>query len=196
MATHTLASSFVTPRPVGRVSVVTKKPGARAVSVPRASGDTHVSYDPVPGKANNDLSRRTRVFVASTLAATSLLTTLAPTALAIDFVIVDKSVKEYMDSRDDAMRMQCEGGMMDCNGDRREYARAQSDNFIRRNSGEVFEPPPCRVEEACTTDILGAAMAGLSGLTTSEKLEKMGKDGNAINATRPYFGNAVGNEVE
>ena len=85
---------------------------------------------------------------------------------------------------------------MDCNGDRREYARAQSDNFIRRNSGEVFEPPPCRVEEACTTDILGAAMAGLSGLTTSEKLEKMGKDGNAINATRPYFGNAVGNEVE
>jgi hypothetical protein len=35
----------------------------------------------------------------------------------------------------------------------------------------------------------------LSGLTTSEKLEKMGKDGDAVNATRPYFGNPVGNRV-
>jgi hypothetical protein len=110
--------------------------------------------------------------------------------------IADPSVKRYMDMRDDAMRMKCEGGMMDCDGDRREYAKAATENFIRRNSGEVFEPPPCTIAEACTTDILGAAMAGLNGLTTSEKLEKMGKNGNAVNATRPYFGDAVGAETE
>ena len=34
-------------------------------------------------------------------------------------------------------------------------------------------------------------MAGLNGLTTSEKLEKMGKNGDAVNATRPYFGDTV-----
>jgi hypothetical protein len=39
-------------------------------------------------------------------------------------------------------------------------------------------------------------MAGLNGLTTSEKLEKMGKNGDAVNATRPYFGDAVGNDAE
>ena len=111
-------------------------------------------------------------------------------------MIVDPSVKQYMDSRDDAMRMKCEGGMMDCDGDRREYAKQATENFIRRNSGDVFEPPPCTVAEACTTDILGAAMAGLNGLTTSEKLEKMGKNGDAVNATRPYFGDAVGNEAD
>ena len=120
----------------------------------------------------------------------------APVARAIDLVIVDPSVKQYMDSRDDAMRMKREGGMMDCDGDRREYAKQATENFIRRNSGDVFEPPPCTVAEACTTDILGAAMAGLNGLTTSEKLEKMGKNGDAVNATRPYFGDAVGNEAE
>ena len=91
--------------------------------------------------------------------------------------------------RDDAMRMKCEGGMMDCDGDRREYARAQSEgNFVRRNSGDERELPPCRVEEACTTDILGAAIAGVNGLTTSEKLEKMGRDADAVNGTKRYFG--------
>ena len=93
-----------------------------------------------------------------------------------------------MDDRDNAMRMKCEGGMMDCDGDRREYARAQTENFIRRNSGEERILPDCKVEEACTTDILGAAIAGVNGLTTSEKLEKMGRDGGAINGTRRYFG--------
>ena len=109
-------------------------------------------------------------------------------AHAIDLIIVDPSVKAYMDDRDNAMRMKCEGGMMDCDGDRREYARAQTENFIRRNSGEERILPDCKVEEACTTDILGAAIAGVNGLTTSEKLEKMGRDGGAINGTRRYFG--------
>lgn len=65
---------------------------------------------------------------------------------------------------------------------------AQSENFIRRNSSDVPNPPECRVEEACTTDILGAAIAGVSGLTTSEKLEKMGRDADAVNGTDKYFG--------
>ena len=173
----------------------TQKNSPRGVVVPRASAHTVVTS---AVETNNAFSWcRARVFVASSLVATVLFTTaLPPAAHAIDFEIMDPSVKEYMDSRDDAMRMKCEGGMMDCDGDRRTYAKAQSANFVRRNSGEVFEPPPCKVEEACTTDIVGAAIAGLSGLTTSEKLEKMGKDGDAVNATRPYFGNPVGNRVE
>ena len=65
---------------------------------------------------------------------------------------------------------------------------AQSDNFVRRNSGGQRTLPECRVEEACTTDIIGAAIAGVSGLTTSEKLEKMGKDAGAVNGTATYFG--------
>jgi hypothetical protein len=93
---------------------------------------------------------------------------------------VDPSVKQYMDSRDDAMRMKCEGGMMDCDGDRREYAQKQAENFVARNSGEERILPECKVEEACTENILG--------LTTSEKLEKMGRDGDAINGTARYFG--------
>ena len=99
-------------------------------------------------------------------------------------------MKQYTDSRDDAMRMKCEGGMMDCDGDRREYARAQSENFILRNSRDVPTPPTCKVEEACTSDIIGAAIAGLNGFTTSEKLEKMGRDANAVNSAANTFGGA------
>ena len=75
--------------------------------------------------------------MAASLCAATLAGTLAPTAsLAIELTIVDPSVKQYMDSRDDAMRMKCEGGMMDCDGDRREYAQKQAENFVARNSGE------------------------------------------------------------
>ena len=109
-------------------------------------------------------------------------------ALHAHLVIADPSVKQYMDMRDDAMRMKCEGGMMDCDGDRREYAKKQAENFVARNSGEERVLPECKVEEACTENILGAAFAGVQGLTTSEKLEKMGRDGDAINGTRKYFG--------
>ena len=92
-----------------------------------------------------------------------------------------------MDSRDESMRIKCKS-MMDCDGDRREYAKAQAENFVRRNSGETPIAPDCKVEEACTSDILGAAIAGLNGLTTSEKLEKMGRNANAVNSTDYYFG--------
>ena len=84
-----------------------------------------------------------------------------------------------------------QGGMMDCDGDRREYARAQSENFILRNSRDVPTPPTCKVEEACTSDIIGATIAGLNGFTTSEKLEKLGRDANAVNSTANMFGGAL-----
>ena len=154
-----------------------------AAVVPRASRGDAVGR-------TDALSERARAFLASSLAATAVFAAVAPVARAIDLVIVDPSVKEYMDSRDDAMRMKCEGGMMDCDGDRREYARAQSENFILRNSRDVPTPPTCKVEEACTSDIIGAAIAGLNGFTTSEKLEKLGRDANAVNSTANMFGGA------
>jgi hypothetical protein len=41
-----------------------------------------------------------------------------------------------------------------------------------------------QVEEACTTDILGAAISGLNGFSTGEKLAKMGRDPTAmVNST-------------
>ena len=186
---HAHPSTALAPTSGTRARVSSTRSSRCATLVPRASRGGEVGR-------TDALSERARAFLASGLAATTVLAAVAPVARAIDLVIVDPSVKQYMDSRDDAMRMKCEGGMMDCDGDRREYAKQATENFIRRNSGDVFEPPPCTVAEACTTDILGAAMAGLNGLTTSEKLEKMGKNGDAVNATRPYFGDAVGNEAE
>ena len=52
-------------------------------------------------------------------------------------------MKQYMDSRDDAMRMKCEGGMMDYDGDGREYAKQATENH-RRNSGDAGPAVHCR----------------------------------------------------
>ena len=165
-----------------RVARVTAKPARRA---------TRARTNAVSASFTRESSwhENAKRAMAASLCAATLAGTLAPTAsLAIELTIVDPSVKQYMDSRDDAMRMKCEGGMMDCNGDRREYAQKQAENFVARNSGEERILPECKVEEACTENILGAAFAGVQGLTTSEKLEKMGRDGDAINGTARYFG--------
>ena len=169
--------------PSNRVARRRSRATARAVAVARSEASHQASE-----ASKSDARPPWRGRVAASLAA--LVLTLPPTASAIDIVIADPSVKQYMDSRDDAMRMKCEGGMMDCDGDRREYARAQSENFILRNSQDVPTPPTCKVEEACTSDIIGAAIAGLNGFTTSEKLEKMGRDANAVNSTANMFGGA------
>jgi hypothetical protein len=170
--------------PSNRVARRRSRATARAVAVARSEASHQASE-----ASKSDARPPWRGRVAASLAALTL--TLGPqTASAIDLVIADPSVKQYMDSRDDAMRMKCEGGMMDCDGDRREYARAQSENFILRNSQDVPTPPTCKVEEACTSDIIGAAIAGLNGFTTSEKLEKMGRDANAVNSTANMFGGA------
>ena len=170
--------------PSNRVARRRSRATARAVAVARSEASHQASE-----ASKSDARPPWRGRVAASLAALTL--TLGPqTASAIDLVIAEPSVKQYMDSRDDAMRMKCEGGMMDCDGDRREYARAQSENFILRNSQDVPTPPTCKVEEACTSDIIGAAIAGLNGFTTSEKLEKMGRDANAVNSTANMFGGA------
>jgi hypothetical protein len=92
-----------------------------------------------------------------------------------------------MKRRDEAMQFKCKGGMMDCDGDRRDYARKQTESFVKRVSGapgDAIKEGECKVEEACTKDILGAAMMGLSGLSSAEKLEKMGLDSTAmVNST-------------
>lgn len=167
------------------VARVTAKPARRAT---RARTNV-VSETRTRDEEKSSWHENAKRAMAASLCAATLAGTLTPTAsLAIELTIVDPSVKQYMDSRDDAMRMKCEGGMMDCDGDRREYAQKQAENFVARNSGEERILPECKVEEACTENILGAAFAGVQGLTTSEKLEKMGRDGDAINGTARYFG--------
>jgi hypothetical protein len=47
---------------------------------------------------------------------------------------------------------------------------------------------PCTVEDPCTDNVLQAAFAGVQGLTTSEKLEKMGRPTDAVNSSSQYFG--------
>ena len=92
---------------------------------------------------------------------------------------------EGLKRRDEAMQFKCKGGMMDCDGDRREYAKKQTEAFVKRVSGEgPAAEPACKVEEACTKDVLGAAFNGLGGLTSAEKLTKMGKDASSmVNST-------------
>jgi hypothetical protein len=106
----------------------------------------------------------------------------------VDFVFASPAAVEGLKRRDEAMQFKCKGGMMDCDGDRREYARKQTDSFVKRvTEGEATgsaKEGECKVEEACTKDILGAAFNGLSGLSSAEKLEKMGLDPTAmVNST-------------
>ena len=94
-----------------------------------------------------------------------------------------------MDRRDDAMSFKCKGGMMDCDGDRREFARNQAKGLkTRLAKGE--KRTECTIEEPCTDNILGAAVAGTSGFTTAEKFEKMGRPelADAPNSSKPNLG--------
>ena len=79
-----------------------------------------------------------------------------------------------MDRRDEAMAFKCQHGMFDCDGDRREFAKKQSEALIDRlKKGE--KRTECTVEEPCTDNVLGAGFAATSGFTTSEKFEKLGR---------------------
>ena len=94
-----------------------------------------------------------------------------------------------MDRRADAMSFKCKGGMMDCDGDRREFARNQAEGLkTRLEKGE--KRTECTIEEPCTDNILGAAVAGTSGFTTAEKFEKMGRPelADAPNSSKPNLG--------
>ena len=127
--------------------------------------------------------------VAISVALTTMMSLATPRAHAIDMVVVDKSVTEYMRSRDEAASWKC-ANMFDCNNDRREYAQKQSENLAARLAtaakGEKVEPT-CSIEDPCTDNVLRAALVGVQGLTTQEKLEKMNKPVDVANASSQYF---------
>jgi len=103
--------------------------------------------------------------------------------------IVDSQTLDYMRRRDEAASFKCKGGMFDCDSDRREYARGQSERLAARISTNAVGDemaPNCTVEDPCTNDVLRAALAGVQGLTTADKLEALGKDSDAVNSTSRY----------
>lgn len=130
-----------------------------------------------------------RGVMAISVALTTMMSLATPSAHAIDMVVVDKSVTEYMRSRDEAASWKC-ANMFDCNNDRREYAQKQSENLAARLAtaakGEKVEPT-CSIEDPCTDNVLRAALVGVQGLTTQEKLEKMNKPVDVANASSQYF---------
>ena len=98
------------------------------------------------------------------------------------------AVKEYMDQRDEAMSFKCKGGMMDCDGDQRVWLSAKvcPEAFGKRRKKDGLYGG----RGVHTDNILGAALAGTSGFTTSEKFEKLGRPelADAPNASRPNLG--------
>ena len=135
----------------------------------------------------NGLMMKITAPVVVGIVATTLATTGA--ARAIDMQIVDSQTRDYMRRRDEAASFKCKGGMFDCDSDRREYARGQSERLAARISTNAVGDemaPNCTVEDPCTNDVLRAALAGVQGLTTSDKLEALGKDSDAVNSTSRY----------
>ena len=49
---------------------------------------------------------------------------------AITITPAAPTFKAYMDARDEAMTNKCPGGMFDCDGDRRDYAKAQFQDWL------------------------------------------------------------------
>ena len=109
-------------------------------------------------------------------------------ARAVDLVFASPAAVEGLKRRDESMQFKCRGGMMDCDGDRRAYAKKQTENFVKRVTAAAPAEATCKVEEACTKDVLGAAFNGLGGLSSAEKLEKMGRDAKAMVNSTAYEG--------
>ncbi|KAL4431072.1 hypothetical protein ABPG75_006328 [Micractinium tetrahymenae] len=55
---------------------------------------------------------------------------LASPALALELSYAPSSVKAALEQRDEAMAYQCTGGMFDCDGDRRDFAKKQWADFV------------------------------------------------------------------
>jgi hypothetical protein len=53
-----------------------------------------------------------------------------------DIVVVDPQVLKSLQARDEAANFKCKGGMMDCDGDRRAFAKKQYQDFLKRRAGE------------------------------------------------------------
>lgn len=110
--------------------------------------------------------------------------TFCGSADAIDIVRLDDEAVAGLRRRDEAAAQKCTGGMFDCDGDRREYAKKQQENF--RAKAEGGGSSECKKEEACADSFFEAVTMGLNGITTAEKMEKMGIDPNRPNSTAFY----------
>ena len=183
----------------------TKRRTTRVATRARANGERGTSAS-AASTSRDDGRNRIGEIVATTASALALAMG-APDARAIDMQIVDSTTSEYMRRRDEAASFKCSGGMFDCDSDRREYARAQTERLRARiatrdpemdaeealkdpemDAEEALKSSPCTVEDPCTDNVLQAAFAGVQGLTTSEKLEKMGRPTDAVNSSSQYFG--------
>ena len=180
----------------------TKRRTTRVAPRARANGERGTSAS-AASTSRDDGRNRIGEIVATTASALALAMG-APDARAIDMQIVDSTTSEYMRRRDEAASFKCSGGMFDCDSDRREYARAQTERLrariatwdpetdaeeaLKSSLKEPLKSSPCTVEDPCTDNVLQAAFAGVQGLTTSEKLEKMGRPTDAVNSSSQYFG--------
>ena len=175
MATTMRARTSATATTTTNTTTTTTNRRARA----RPSAPTRASV--------NGMMMKITAPVVVGIVATTLATTGA--ARAIDMQIVDSQTRDYMRRRDEAASFKCKGGMFDCDSDRREYARGQSERLAARISTNAVGDemaPNCTVEDPCTNDVLRAALAGVQGLTTADKLEALGKDSDAVNSTSRY----------
>ena len=125
-----------------------------------------------------DLQHSLREFQKKTVATTSALAIACAIAAlpanALDIKVAPKGFSEFADQQLEAVSVKCQGGMMDCDGDRRDYAKKQMENFSKRGTGE--EDTTCKAEEPCTSNLIGAAVQALNGMTPAEKYKNLGFD--------------------
>ena len=134
-------------------------------------------------RLGNDGRNRIGEIVATTASALALAMG-APDARAIDMQIVDSTTSEYMRRRDEAASFKCSGGMFDCDSDRREYARAQTERLRARIATRDPEMEPEEAKSSpCTVLDKGCHAPGSPELfrVAAEGLEKV------CNANRPLM---------
>ncbi|KAG7668605.1 hypothetical protein Ndes2526B_g03774 [Nannochloris sp. 'desiccata'] len=73
------------------------------------------------------------------LASTALVLTPLDASAALTITRAAPEVKTSLAARDKAMEFQCKGGMFDCDSDRRDFAKNQYKEFVKRNGGIVPE---------------------------------------------------------
>jgi hypothetical protein len=100
-------------------------------------GTTFPSKMLAPSTMPTALNRRTALGSLAALLATGPARAAAPPAPSREatppeITIAAPSVLSSINARDEAMRFKCSGGMMDCDGDRREFAKKQYENFKKR----------------------------------------------------------------
>lgn len=66
---------------------------------------------------------------------------ITPVANAVDLSFASPEVRQKLIERDESMDFKCKGGMFDCDGDRREYAKNQYKNFVNRMETSTDEQP-------------------------------------------------------